>query len=77
EGSVIESDLDEEELHMKRLSFANKDVSLTTETIFAAEIRRVNGVLENLSPEIQLVCKFSDNLKNMKQKNQINPLAQK
>ncbi|KAM7166346.1 ankyrin repeat domain-containing protein 31 [Macrochelys suwanniensis] len=74
-GSVIESDLDEEELHMKRLSFVNKDVSLTTETIFAAEIRRVNGVLENLSPEIQLVCKFSDNLKNMKQKNQINPIS--
>ncbi|XP_039399960.1 ankyrin repeat domain-containing protein 31 [Mauremys reevesii] len=77
EGSVIESDLDEEELHMKRLSFVNKEVSLTTETIFAAEIRRVNGVLENLSPEIQLVCKFRDNLKNMKQKNQINPLAHK
>ncbi|XP_050800576.1 ankyrin repeat domain-containing protein 31 [Gopherus flavomarginatus] len=75
EGSVIESDLDEEELHMKRLSFVNKEVSLTTETIFSAEIRRVNGVLENLSPEIQLVCKFSDNLKNMKQKNQINPLT--
>ncbi|CAM5145271.1 unnamed protein product [Natator depressus] len=77
EGSVTESDLDEEELHMKRLSFVNKDISLTTETIFADEIRRVNGVLENLSPEIQLVCKFSDNLENMKQKNQINPLAHK
>ncbi|XP_073202196.1 ankyrin repeat domain-containing protein 31 [Lepidochelys kempii] len=77
EGSVTESDLDEEELHMKRLSFVNKDISLTTETIFADEIRRVNGVLENLSPEIQLVCKLSDNLENMKQKNQINPLAHK
>ncbi|XP_067424914.1 ankyrin repeat domain-containing protein 31 [Emydura macquarii macquarii] len=75
EGSVIESDLDEEELSMKRLSFVNKDISLTTETIFAAEMRGVNGVLENLSPEIQPVCKFSDYLKNMKQKNQINPLA--
>ncbi|XP_065263103.1 ankyrin repeat domain-containing protein 31 [Emys orbicularis] len=77
EGSVIESELDEEELHTKRLSFVNKEVSLTTETIFAAEIRRVDGVLENLSPEIQFVCKFSDNLKNMKQKNQINPLSHK
>ncbi|XP_077674137.1 ankyrin repeat domain-containing protein 31 [Eretmochelys imbricata] len=75
EGSVTESDLDEEELHMKRLSFVNKDISLTTETIFADEIRRVNGVLENLSPEIQLVCKLSDNLENMKQKNQINPIS--
>nr|XP_025041040.1 putative ankyrin repeat domain-containing protein 31 isoform X2 [Pelodiscus sinensis] len=75
EGSVTESDLDEEELHARRLSFANKDLSLKTETIFAAKIRRVNGVLENLSPEIQLVCKFSNDLKNVTQKNHINPIA--
>ncbi|XP_074850339.1 ankyrin repeat domain-containing protein 31 [Carettochelys insculpta] len=73
EGSVIESDLEEEELNMKRLSFVNKDILPNTETIFATEIR-VNGVLGNLSPEIKLVCKFSDNL-NMKEKNQVNLLV--
>ncbi|KYO48577.1 putative ankyrin repeat domain-containing protein 31 isoform A [Alligator mississippiensis] len=67
EGSVTESDLDEEELHVKRLSSINKDVTQITEVIFAAETEEINRGLEPLSPEIQCVSKFSDYLQKVSQ----------
>ncbi|XP_005060927.1 PREDICTED: putative ankyrin repeat domain-containing protein 31 [Ficedula albicollis] len=49
EGSVAESDVDEEEFRRRRLAFPNKDIALTTE---------INISKEAFSPEIGFIRKF-------------------
>ncbi|XP_067171573.1 ankyrin repeat domain-containing protein 31 [Apteryx mantelli] len=65
EGSVIESDVEGEELHGRRLSFVNKDVSLTT------EVRIDEGAP---SPEICFIHKVHDYPYTLKEEKQINPI---
>ncbi|KAM4752577.1 ankyrin repeat domain-containing protein 31 isoform 2-T2 [Cyanocitta cristata] len=64
EGSVTESDVEEEELRRRRLAFLNKDIALT------AEISINKGAF---SPEICFIQKFSDHAYYHKEE-QINPI---
>ncbi|XP_030368277.1 ankyrin repeat domain-containing protein 31 isoform X2 [Strigops habroptila] len=67
EGSVAESDVEEEEFRWRRgLPFLGEDVDLTTET------RIHKGIA---SPEICFIPKFSDHTYSQKQQ-QINPILQ-
>ncbi|XP_061476762.1 ankyrin repeat domain-containing protein 31 isoform X12 [Rhineura floridana] len=60
EGSVAESDLEEEEHRGQRLSLLCKNITLATENGIAAEIGNISE--EKLSPEIEFICKHSINL---------------
>ncbi|XP_077203515.1 ankyrin repeat domain-containing protein 31 isoform X4 [Paroedura picta] len=71
EGSVAESDLDEEELHVKRLSLVAKDVVSTAHNNITTEMKVVSG--EQLSPEIQLIYKNSASTDMLKHSEQIIP----
>ncbi|XP_063280110.1 ankyrin repeat domain-containing protein 31 [Prinia subflava] len=66
EGSVAESDVEEEEFRRRRLAFLNKDIALTN------EISTNKGAF---SPEICFIQKFSDHTYYHKEE-QINPLLQ-
>ncbi|XP_068279471.1 ankyrin repeat domain-containing protein 31 [Nyctibius grandis] len=66
EGSVTESDVEDEEFCRRRLSFLNKDMALTT------EIRINEGAP---SPEMCFIQKFYDHTYSQKEK-QINPIPQ-
>ncbi|XP_064357040.1 ankyrin repeat domain-containing protein 31-like [Dromaius novaehollandiae] len=68
EGSVIESDVEGEELHSRRLSFVNKDVSLTT------EVRIDEGAP---SPEISFIHKLRHRPYTLKEEKQINLISWK
>nr|XP_031363347.1 ankyrin repeat domain-containing protein 31 [Lonchura striata domestica] len=66
EGSVTESDVEEEEFHRRRLAFLNEDVALTT------EISINKGTF---SPEISFVQKYGGH-KYYDKAEQINPVLQ-
>ncbi|XP_039423454.1 ankyrin repeat domain-containing protein 31 isoform X1 [Corvus cornix cornix] len=66
QGSVTESDVEEEEFRRRRLAFLNKDIALT------AEISINKGAF---SPEICFTQKFSDRAYYHKEE-QINPILQ-
>ncbi|XP_060091801.1 ankyrin repeat domain-containing protein 31-like [Heteronotia binoei] len=68
EGSVSESDLEEEALHVKRLSLVTKDVVSATHNI-VTEIKDINE--EELSPEIQRICRNSTCTEMLKYPEQI------
>ncbi|OWK62789.1 putative ankyrin repeat domain-containing protein 31 [Lonchura striata] len=67
EGSVTESDVEEEEFHRRRLAFLNEDVALTT------EISINKGTF---SPEISFVQKYGGH-KYYDKAEQINPISRK
>ncbi|XP_068783564.1 ankyrin repeat domain-containing protein 31-like [Struthio camelus] len=67
EGSVIESDVEGEELHSRRLSFVNMDMSLTT------EVRIDEGAP---SPEICFIHRVHDRPYILKEEKQISLIPQ-
>uniref|UniRef100_A0A8C2VKL4 Ankyrin repeat domain 31 n=1 Tax=Chinchilla lanigera TaxID=34839 RepID=A0A8C2VKL4_CHILA len=62
EGSVADSDLEDEELPWRRLLF-DRDTALTSE--FGLHLDRSGGYKGAPSPEIQLGCKLRDNSQQM------------
>ncbi|KAJ6669853.1 hypothetical protein lerEdw1_000402 [Lerista edwardsae] len=74
EGSVGESDLDEEEFRGKRLSLIGKDMAPKTENNYATGIKITNG--EMLSPEIKRICKLNNDLHVLRQTEPIELLYQ-
>ncbi|XP_016846394.1 ankyrin repeat domain-containing protein 31 isoform X2 [Anolis carolinensis] len=73
EGSVLESDLDEEELRGKRLFLIGKDIALAAENDITKGVRNINE--GELSPEIQFIFKPGDNLPILKEKDPVNLLS--
>nr|XP_060615653.1 ankyrin repeat domain-containing protein 31 [Anolis sagrei ordinatus] len=70
EGSVLDSEPDEEELRGKRLFLISKDMAPAAENNITKGVRNING--GELSPEIQIIFKPSDNLPILKGKDPIN-----
>ncbi|XP_042308704.1 ankyrin repeat domain-containing protein 31 isoform X2 [Sceloporus undulatus] len=76
EGSVFESDLEEEELRGHRLFLIGKNMALAEENNITNGIKNING--EKLSPEIRFIFrhKHNDNLQIQKETELINLLHQ-
>ncbi|XP_067320672.1 ankyrin repeat domain-containing protein 31 [Anolis sagrei] len=70
EGSVLDSEPDEEDLRGKRLFLISKDMAPAAENNITKGVRNING--GELSPEIQIIFKPSDNLPILKGKDPIN-----
>ncbi|XP_043831896.1 ankyrin repeat domain-containing protein 31 [Dromiciops gliroides] len=73
EGSVTESEREDEELPLKRLFFA-QDSSFISDPSFHSGLRGIYG--EASSPEIHLVCKLKEYLQEQMNKHMIKPLSE-
>ncbi|XP_044536739.1 ankyrin repeat domain-containing protein 31 [Gracilinanus agilis] len=73
EGSVTESELEDDELPLKRLFFA-QDTSFISDPSFHSDLRRMYG--EAASPEIHLVYKLREYLQEQMNKHMIKPNKQ-
>ncbi|XP_078009284.1 ankyrin repeat domain-containing protein 31 [Phascolarctos cinereus] len=73
EGSVTESEREDEKLTLKRLFFA-QDTSFKSDPSFHSGLRGIYG--EASSPEIRLVYKLKEYLQEQMNKHMINPLCE-